>query len=525
MSSGIGSEQRSVTKPSVMPDGAIRDGRPQHVASGLLRAPLLWLIMLGLILGFSFQGARGLWSPDEGRYVGAALQMLDSGDFLAPAYSPDELNFSKPPLTYWAIAGSLHVFGRNTWAARAPYALAFVLTLCVLYATGTQLLPDKPWLPGLIYGTAVFPFFTANIISTDVFLTLFEALAVLGFIYSIAQPSERGRRLGVTLMWLGFGLAFLTKGPPGLLPLLAIVIYVVSRNGFRGLGKLFTVLGIGVFLVVGLTWYLLAAWRYPWLLHYFLHQEVYGRIFTAVHRRHPGAFGWAVIYLPVLILGSLPWWPSLFRAVRASISLENWRTWRREHAMEPFLILWFVVPLVVFCLSQSRLPLYVLPLFVPLALIAALQLRHRVDLRIARQRLMLCLWLVALITVKGVAAYAIHPAEDNRQAARELATMAQGQAYAGVIVMVNTDAIYAIEEQVPWGLRLYLNKPVYGVAWRMSEGAAQLCSAVRAQASSLLIIDQTIDSSAAQHVLAGCHPGTTNQLGNWRGNALLRVTM
>lgn len=524
MSSDIGSVQRSAPQSPITPDEAISDVRSRGVLSGILRAPLLWLIVLGLILGFAFQGARGLWSPDEGRYVGAALQMLDSGNFLAPAYSPDELNFSKPPLTYWVIAASVDVFGRNTWAVRAPYAMAFVLTLCVLYATGRQVLPEKPWLPGLIYGTAVFPFFTSNIISTDVFLTLFEALAVCGFIYSIASSTESGRRHGLTLMWLGFGLAFLTKGPPGLLPLFAILIYAVSRDGRRGLRRLFTVLGIGTFLLVGLTWYVLAALRYPWLLHYFLHQEVYGRIFTAVHRRHPGAFAWAVIYLPVLILGSLPWWPALFRTMRASVSLENWRAWRRQHAMEPLLILWFIVPLVVFCLSQSRLPLYVLPLFVPLALLAALQLRHRVDLRIARQRLMLSLWLVALITAKGVAAYAIHPPEDNRQAAREIAAMAPGEGYAAVIIMVNTDAMYDIEEQVPWGLRLYLDKPVYGVAWRMPEGAAQLCSAVRAQPSSLLIIDHTIDFAASQRVLAGCHPATTSQLGSWRGKPLLRIT-
>lgn len=506
-----------------MSDSAISEDDSRGRLGRSWRRPLLWLIVLGLVLGFAFQGTRGLWSPDEGRYVGAALQMLDSGNFLAPGYSPSELNFSKPPLTYWVIAASLQVFGRNTWAARAPYAFSLVLTMWVLYAMGKRLLPERPWLPGLVYGCTLFPFFTANIISTDVFLTLFEALAVLGFVRSIVFDSERDRRQGVSLMWLGFGLAFLTKGPPGLLPLLAILIHAAGREGWRGMGRLFTMAGIAAFLVVGFTWYLLAAWRYPWLLHYFLHQEVYGRIFTAVHRRHPGLFGWAVVYLPVLVLGSLPWWPGLFRAMRSGISRANWRNWYRRQAIEPFLLLWFLVPFVVFCLSQSRLPLYVLPLFLPLSLLVALQLRDRINLQVPRQRVVLCLWVIALVAAKGAAAYAMHPAEDNRQAAREIAAMTPLQDVAAVIVIVNTDAMYAIEEQTPWGLRLYLNKPVYGVAWRSSDGAASLCSAIREQHQTLVIVDHAIDPATIQPALASCQAHSANQLGSWRGNALLRI--
>lgn len=523
MISSIASARRTATGPLTMSNEGISEGSSRRLLASSRQLPLLWLLLLGLVLGFAFQGTRGLWSPDEGRYVGVALQMLDSGDYLAPAYSPAELNFSKPPLTYWVLAASMEVFGRDTWAARAPYALAFVLTLCVLYAFGTRLLPEKPWLPGLIYGCTAFPFLTANIISTDVFLTLFEALAVLGFVRSLVLDNERKRRRSVTLMWLGFGLAFLTKGPPGLLPLLAILIYAASDGGWRGVGRLFTVMGIATFLVVGLTWYLVAALHYPWLLAYFLHQEVYGRIFTAIHRRHPGAFGWALVYLPVLILGSLPWWHGLVSTVRSSVSLNSWKNWHREHAIELFLWLWFLVPFVVFCLSQSRLPLYLLPLFLPLTLLVALTLRQKVDLRLTRQRVMFGLWIAALLAVKGVAAYAMHSTEDNRKAAREIAAITPTDAYAAVVDVVATDAMYAIEEQTPWGLRLYLGKPVYGIAWQTAEGSASLCSAIHAQHSALLIVDHDIDPALMEPALARCQVRTIDHLGTWRRDALIRV--
>jgi len=49
---------------------------------------------------------RPLMLPDEGRYVGVALEMLRSGDWLVPTL--DGLPyFHKPPLFYWITSASL----------------------------------------------------------------------------------------------------------------------------------------------------------------------------------------------------------------------------------------------------------------------------------------------------------------------------------------------------------------------------------------------------------------------------------
>ena len=47
------------------------------------RATVLTLL-LTLLLALSFQGVRGLWGPDEGRYSNIALQMVESGDWVTP---------------------------------------------------------------------------------------------------------------------------------------------------------------------------------------------------------------------------------------------------------------------------------------------------------------------------------------------------------------------------------------------------------------------------------------------------------
>jgi 4-amino-4-deoxy-L-arabinose transferase-like glycosyltransferase len=490
------------------------------------RSPWLWLIALGLLLGFGFQGTRGLWSPDEGRYVDAAMQMLDSGNYMAPAYSPDEINFSKPPTTYWIIAASIKLFGRNEWAARAPYALAFVLTLLLLAAMGKRVVPDKPWLPGLIYGCSAFPFVAANIVSTDAFLALSEAVAMLGFLNAAFGEDGTQRKLDVLLMWLGFSLAFLTKGPPGLIPLLAMIPFITHRDGWRGLGRFFHPLGLALFLLVGASWYLVVIVRYPGLLHYFLQQEVYDRLFTNTHHRNAGAFGWIAAYLPTLALGLLQWWPGLIRGMFCVASADAWKTWQSRRGIELFLLMWFFIPFVVFCLAQSRLPLYLLPLFLPLSLLLALTLRDQVDLRKTSQRALLAVWIAVLLALKAYGAYAMHPSKDDRGASRELAVLTQSQTYAALAFVQNTNYDYTIEEETPWGTRMYLDKPVYGIPWQAAQGRAALCHALQSAGSTLVVVDPYL---RAENILLRirpfCVPRRIVPLGSWRSRELILIQM
>jgi len=496
-----------------MPAKSVRASTRIHASS------FLWVLLLGLLLGLAFQGSRGLWSPDEGRYVGVALQMMDSGNYLAPAYSPASLNFSKPPLTYWVIAASLHVFGRNTWAARLPYAVAYLATLALLFAMGRRASPRKPWLPALIYATSLFTFFSSNIISTDVLLTLTEGLAIAGFIAATWPETGIEQRYGLFVMWLGFGLAFMTKGPPGLLPLLSVAVFTSICGGWREVVRLLHPVGVAIFLLVGFTWYAVVILRYHGLLHYFLHQEVYGRIFTAMHKRHAGAFGWAVAFLPVLLLGTAPWWRGLAGACRDLATPSRWALWRKEHSIQLFLGLWFAIPFLIFCLSQSRLPLYLLPLFLPLALLAASRMQHTFDISRPRTAGLLALWIVLLLATKGFAAHGYGATVDNRRAAKEIAAAVDSSDYHALIFLEEATDTYAVEEQTLWGLRLYLDRPVYGVWWHSPDAGAQICAAIKTQGTSLLLLDRDIPSAKAQALLTACG-ASAKPVGLWRNNML-----
>ena len=110
---------------------------------------------------------------------------------------------------------------------------------------------------------------------------------------------------------------------------------------------------------------------------------------------------------------------------------------------------WLLLPLVVFMLARSRLPLYLLPLFVPLALIAARALAP-LDLSRARERKsLLAAWCVALVLARAIPAFIDVP-EDDRALARALLRRAAGAP--NEVAFVETDPRY--------GLRFYLDSEI-----------------------------------------------------------------
>jgi len=337
-----------------------------------------WLITITLtvLLAFAFQGTRGLWEPDEGRYVRCAYEMLKSGDWLTPRID-NKPHFTKPPLTYWLIASGLFLFGSNEWGARFFHALAFIGT-----ALMTGLLGACMWgqvaglLSCLVFSTMVFPFTAANITTTDMLLTCFETASMLFFWLSIntRQHEQRKKVLYAIFMSFFFGLSFLTKGPPGLIPLLIMLLYLFLTKTKKWLSIPAIIISLLVFSVIALPWYILVMQKYYGLLSYFIQDEIIGRIFLGVHTRNPGLLGSLKVYPHTLLLGSLPWayfWFTIAWKTRPQIFTAAWWHLLRARNNALFLTLWFGISLFLLSAANSRLPMYVLPLFVPLALATA----------------------------------------------------------------------------------------------------------------------------------------------------------
>lgn len=403
-----------------------------------------WLTMAcALALGFAFQGSRGLWETDEGRYTQVAMEMLRSGDYVTPRRHHHHIHPTKPPLTYWAIAGSVSQFGRNEWAVRAPYALAFALTVGLLFGIGRRLTPALPGLPAALYATTGLSFFAANLVTTDTLLALMTTLGVFGYVGARWPMHERHRVLPWTvLMWVGFGLAFVTKGPPGLLPLAAVLLFDATQPQHRT-RQLFDPRALLAFAVVGLSWYVAVVLRNPGLMTYLVEEEVVARVASSEHGRFPQWWGGFYVYGFTVLLGTLPWLPTVWARMRAlPRSRAGWSTLPPE---AKFLALWIGLPLIVFMLARSRLPLYLLPLFPAIALVVARAWLAE-PTRLARRLAWLPVVAVALVLLKFAVAH-LDSSKDMRSFARDIDRY----------VPYAPKELVFIEESPRYGLGFYLD--------------------------------------------------------------------
>lgn len=342
-------------------------------ANGRWRSSALLLVLGLLALAFVFQGSRGIFAPDEGVHISIAHAMLNTGDWLMPRVE-HELWLDKPPLSFWGIAAGMRLFGENEWGARVFHGLCFALTTVLVFLLGKSLGGRREGLLGAtIYSTMVIPFAAANVLTPDTPLTLWTTASFYCFWKSV-QPAARRVVLWKVLMCGAFALGFLTKGPAALIPSAPMFVFLLLRRRARSyLLSPCALVGLTLFAVLGLGWYAYVAGEIPGALAYFWDNEVFGRIFSGKYHRNGGWAG-ALIYLPVVLLGTLPWsliwWRSLRRSGRTILTTSFW-TQLRNRPAGLFLAVWIVVALLIFCTASSRLSLYLLPVFPAFALLCA----------------------------------------------------------------------------------------------------------------------------------------------------------
>jgi hypothetical protein len=246
----------------------------------------------------------------------------------------------------------------------------------------------------------------------------------------------------------------MTKGPPGLLPLLAMMAMVAFHDR-ASLRRLFDPLGLLVFAVVAFTWFGMVIAQDPSRLGYFLGYEVYDRVFTDTHGRNAEWYGPLLVYGPVFLFGALPWWPMAL--VAAGGPRQAWTDFRARLAARDrdwlLLAWWFLLPLLVFCLARSRLQLYVMPLFVPLSLMLARPLAKWDWLDTRRLAAIAGLTAIGLLTLKGIAGH-VHVSRD----ARDMST-----AIRGLVDLRSIDEIVFVGMRPFYGIYVYLDVPVEGV--------------------------------------------------------------
>lgn len=327
------------------------------------------------VLTFLFQGSRGIWQPDEGYYTGTAVTMMEKGTVLIPYLGEEEIFLDKPPMIYWGIIAGLKIFGHSEFAARFFHGLFFILTSLAVGGLSYSMFRDKwlAFLSSLIYATMIIPFIAANFITPDTILALWATLSALCFWNSV-KTQGKTRALWQMLLCAAVGLGFLAKGPAILIPCGGMFVFLlVKKDLFRYFLTPWSLLGIFIFVITGLGWYIWVSFKIPMAFSYFIDNQILGRLITEKYNRNPGLAG-ALIYLPVLVFGSMPWsviWLEKRNLIKSSLFSVQWWKDLPKNPQQLFLMCYFFVPLIILCLASSKLGLYTLPIFVPLAIASA----------------------------------------------------------------------------------------------------------------------------------------------------------
>jgi 4-amino-4-deoxy-L-arabinose transferase-like glycosyltransferase len=354
----------------------------------------LFALLAGFaLLWFCNLGYRHLIKPDEGRYAEIPREMIATGDWLTPRVNGYKY-FEKPPLQYWATAVSLAAFGMNEWAARLwPGLTGFLGVLLVFWAGNRLFAPPSGLLGAAVAGSSFLYAVVGHILTLDMALTFFMSASVLAFAFAQREPGDAARRRWMLLAWAVAALAVLTKGLVGVvLPAGAVAAYVLLQRDWKLLSRLELVRGGLLFLAIAAPWFVMVSLANPEFPHFFFIREHVERFLTKEHGRYQPAW----YFLPILLVGILPWIVSLLPALRSAWT----RTAAAGFNTQRFLLLWCAVVFVFFSASDSKLVAYILPLFPALSLLIGEHLRS------ARRAVLLAQSLIAALLGIALAAAA-----------------------------------------------------------------------------------------------------------------------
>ena len=318
--------------------------------------PLLTAVAI-LLLGIF---GRDPWKSDEAYTFGLVYQNLQTGDFLVPTLAGEPF-VEKPPLFYWTAALLCRLFAPPLTlpdAARLASPL-YVALAAVFVGLTSRRLNGAGWPAALLLLGTVGLLHQAHLLITDLAVLAGSALAFYGLALACAAPGRAGLFVGT-----GAGIAFMAKG------LVGPALFLATAAGLPIASRLWRtrsyVRCLVVTMVAAAPWLLIwptaLYWRSPALFWEWLWTNNLGRFFGFQHlgpSMHP-------FYYVTL----LPWyaWPIGALTLWSAWS-ESRDGWRSAALQLP--AVGAISITVLLSLAHDRRDVYILPAFVPLAVLAA----------------------------------------------------------------------------------------------------------------------------------------------------------
>ncbi len=326
----------------------------------------------------------GLVGADEPRYAQIAHEMLtrfDSAhtvkDHLSACVTPYLYGrpwLEKPALYYWRAMFVFQEFGVHDWSARLPSASFAFILVALIY------LHMRRFRPGGHLDAALITVACAGIIgfsrgaSTDMQLAAPLSIGLLGW-YAWYETRSKFWLFDI---YFFTGIATLAKGPVA--PFLALVIitaFAALRREWVILRRSFWWPGVLLYFAIVLPWFIAVQHQNPTFFREFFLEHNLER-FATNRYQHEQPFWY---YGVVVLLAVMPWTVVAIRALIDGI-LTSVAEWRLRHsrpekpkpsrpgdAFPEFLVLWALIPITFFTLSQSKLPGYILPAIPPITIL------------------------------------------------------------------------------------------------------------------------------------------------------------
>jgi 4-amino-4-deoxy-L-arabinose transferase-like glycosyltransferase len=300
-----------------------------------------------------------LWSSDEGRYGSIAREMWENKDFIVPQFNHADY-LDKPVLAPALTALAYGLFGVNNFTTRSIPVVAAILGLLMTYFFTRRLFGrERAFLTVVILMTSIGYVLVGRFAVIDMLMTFVMSASL----FCLMTASLGERREYYLLAYVFIGLAFLTKGLIGIvLPGLIFLIYLIWTKNLAEIKKMRLVWGILIVGAIILPWCVAISVREPEFFDTFIVKQHFNRFATgSFGRRRPFWF-----FVPIFFALAFPW--SLFFPAAVSHSLKQKTP---DLPKYKFLISWILVIFGFFSIPKSKLPYYLLPLSIPVAILTA----------------------------------------------------------------------------------------------------------------------------------------------------------
>lgn len=331
-----------------------------------------WLtaITLSIIIAaaYLFIASRStLWDRDEPRFARAAVEMLQSGNYLVPTFN-GQLWADKPILTYWLMSLSIKLFGVNEFACRFWSALGTAISCLLTFAIGKKILGARQGLWAMIILASSVMILVVGTMATADGITLPLILGAMAvFIWGLSNGFRFYHIVFIGIL-MGFGM--LAKGPIGALPLPVMIISLwFLRINYRDFIKKSLAILVSFFLAAAI--FLL--WAIPadiasggQFLSIFIGRHIINRFFRPMEHHGGNFLLFLPYYLPVIIGGFFPWIIFLPAALYSAIKNKLC-----DKKYEVVLLVWIISIVLLMSLAATKLPHYIIFIWPAMAVLSA----------------------------------------------------------------------------------------------------------------------------------------------------------